>query len=280
MNPIKNSPHIPVLLNETIDILDIRKTDIVLDGTIGFGGHSSQILAKLSSGKLIGLDQDPNAIAFCKKSYKNIVLENINFADFAKVLAKHKIKKLDKVLLDLGMSSYQLDSDDRGFSFQGSQPLDMRMNVNNELTGAKILNSYSAEQLIELFKTYGELYRPEKFVSKILEQRPYQTTDELVQTIKKGFFFRNKRHVFMRTCSQVFQALRIEVNQELIVLNKFLDTILDYLNPEARIAIITFHSLEDRIIKNFGKANKFKLKKLTTKVIKPTQTEIEWQPAH
>jgi len=277
-----NSPHIPIMVKQIEDFLDIQPNDIILDGTIGFGGHASQLLTHLSDkGLLIGLDQDQEAVNYCKNKFKNtpnVIIEHENFANFQKNL---KNKKINKVLIDLGMSSFHLDLSNRGFTFQGSEPLDMRMNDKNELTAEKILNTYSEDNLIEIFKSYGELYKPEKFSSKILESRkktPYKTTDQLVQTIKKGFYFRNKRSVYMRTCAQVFQALRIEVNQELAALENFLSNILDYLAPNGKIAILSFHSLEDRQVKQFGKKNKFNFQKQSTKVIKPTQTEIKSNP--
>jgi len=283
MNTSNNkSPHIPIMVQEISDFLDIQPNDIILDGTIGFGGHASHLVTNLSNkGRLIGLDQDQEAVNFCKNKFKNnpnIIIEHENFANFPKNLPTPKV---NKVLIDLGMSSFHLDHANRGFTFQGSEPLDMRMNQETQLTAEKILNTYPENKLIEIFKSYGELFKPEKFASKILEYRkqtPYKTTDQLVQTIKKGFYFRNKRSVYMRTCAQVFQALRIEINQELAALENFLSNILDYLAPNGKIAILSFHSLEDRQVKQFGKKNKFKFQKLSSKVIKPTQTEIKSNP--
>lgn len=284
------TPHIPVLLHEVLQNLQLTEIDIVLDGTLGFGGHSFEILKKIPQGILIGIDQDPQAIRFCQDRFgrtlnpplpslpqPTVYFEHIRFDQFESVLEKNHISKLSKVLLDLGMSSYQLDSSDRGFSFQKQEPLDMRMNPNSSMTAATILNAYSPDELTKVFRLYGEIYKPDRFIEQILQFRavkPFMNNPDLVFCIKKGFYFRNKRSLFMRTCAQVFQALRIEVNSELTALKSFLEHILPWMADDGRIAIISFHSLEDRMIKEFGKKHDDILKPVQKKVIHPSQNEI------
>ena len=277
-----SSPHIPVLYQACMDHLDIEPNDIVLDGTLGFGGHSQGILEKLGpKGRLIGLDQDPYAIQYCQSrfsSHSQIHFFQLNFSQFSKALAKEDLHFINKGLLDLGMSSYHLDSSERGFSFLKSEPLDMRMNPKNPLSATTILKDYSEESLTQLFQTYGDLYRCQKLVSNIIyfrKQHALDTTDDLIQIIKKSFFFKNRRSLYMKTCSQVFQALRIEVNQEFNHLSSFLNQVLDFLAPKGRIAIISFHSSEDRLVKHFIKGHKSLIKPCYKGVLTASQTEIK-----
>ncbi|MFC1752032.1 16S rRNA (cytosine(1402)-N(4))-methyltransferase RsmH [Thermoproteota archaeon] len=284
--------HIPILVTEVLHMLDIQPDDIVLDGTVGFGGHAQAICSKLGKkGIYIGLDQDPNAIQAASRisadeiapntAYK-LILAQTNFRNFPIVLKKHGIASVTKCLLDLGMSSFHLDQSNKGFSFQRDEPLDMRMyspadHLSDSKTAADILNTYSETELIHVFQTFGEFRHPERFVSEILRRRAHdkiQTTTELVGLIKKGFYFRNKRSLYINTCARVFQALRIEVNQELDALKEFLGYLKDYLAENGRAAILTFHSLEDKIVKDFVKNNKEWLTPLNKKVIKPAQSEI------
>ena len=276
------SPHIPVLYQACMEHLDIEPDDIVLDGTLGFGGHSQGILDQLGpQGRLIGLDQDPYAIQFCQSRFSNYPqthLVQLNFSQFSKALANENVRFINKGLLDLGMSSYHLDSSERGFSFLKSEPLDMRMNPKNPLSATMILSDYSEESLTQMFQTYGDLYRCQKLVSNIIyfrKQHALETTDDLIQIIKKSFFFKNRRSLYMKTCSQVFQALRIEVNQEFDHLSSFLNQVLDFLAPKGRIAIISFHSSEDRLVKHFIKGHKSLIKPCYKGVLTASQTEIK-----
>jgi 16S rRNA (cytosine1402-N4)-methyltransferase len=274
--------HIPVLLDDTVNGLDIQPNDIVLDGTIGFAGHSNEILKRLSGGQLIGLDRDPDALAYCQQhcvSTQNsaVHLFPINYADFPKALEELKINKVNKMFLDIGISSYQLDSLDRGFSYQHDAPLDMRMNPKSKLTARQILKFYSKEDLTRIFTEYGELRNCHKFVDHCLalqSKSSLNTTFELIELIKKSFFFKNKRFLFIKTCAQVFQSLRIEVNQELEQLKTFLSLIEDHLEVDGIVGIITFHSLEDRMVKQFVKDKRGVFKKMTKHVIQATQQEI------
>ncbi len=274
--------HKPVLLDAVINSLAIQPDDIVLDGTIGFGGHSSAIYQQLGeNGKLIGLDQDPVPYQYNLKQFDdkpNVFLFQKNYQYFADCLAEIGIDKINKVLIDLGISSFQIDSSNRGFTYQKEEPLDMRMDpLNNSLTAEKIINNYEEEDLFRIFFDFGEIKKPEKLVENIIIKRklePVLSTKNLVDIIKKSFFFRNSHKLYFRTLSQVFQALRIEVNQELKVLENFLENIINYLEPNARIAIITFHSLEDKIVKQFAKEHSNVLEPVNKKVIKPKYEEV------
>jgi 16S rRNA (cytosine1402-N4)-methyltransferase len=251
--------HIPVLLKETIELLDIQPDDVVVDGTVGFGGHAAEIIAKLGGkGVFIGLDVDPAAIKHCQAKFKdlpNVFLFQRSYTEIRSVLDELKIAKATKVLLDLGLSSYQLDSETRGFSFQKEAELDMRMDDKSKGEKAKdVLRTYDKEQLEKVFVDYGELRNCGKFVENILKEREtvaIETTSDLVKIIKKSFYFRNKRRIYIKTCAQVFQALRIEVNKEFMNIRRFLAGLGDVSAVGGRLAIITFHSLEDKLIKTF-----------------------------
>ncbi len=274
--------HRPVLLAETISSLAIAPTDCVIDATMGYGGHSQKIIEELidPSGRLIGIDQDLTSIAHCQEKFKdtsNMTIVHGNFSNIDTLIQPLTSKPVNKIMADLGMSSVHLDTSKRGFSFQKSEPLDMRMNELNPHTAADLLNHGSAEKLLKILKEYGELNRPDRFVEIIISTRkahPYLITDDLIVAIKKGFYFRNSRSLYMRTCAQVFQAIRMAVNNEVGVLTSFLEKSSELLAPEGRIAIITFHSIEDRIVKNhFASLPNFKM--ATKKVVKPNQTEVK-----
>ena len=280
----KPSPHIPVLLDEVITHLDIQANDIVLEGTCGFGGHSEKILETLSpKGLYIGIDQDLDALTYCQekfKAHKNATFFHQNFSNFDTLFTKEKLPPFTKCLLDLGVSSHQLDQADRGFSHRYSAQLDMRMNQKSTLTAASILNTYSEKALSDMFFQYGELRHNKKLVDAICHTRkttPITTTDDLKTLIKKSYYFRNSRSIYMRTCSQVFQALRIECNQELEHLNTLLQKLEQHSQKNSLTAIITFHSLEDKCIKTFVKESK--TLELTQKsVIKPSKQERTKNP--
>ncbi len=246
--------HEPVLLEEVIENLELKPGDGVIDGTLGGGGHSLEILRRIMpSGRLIGFDQDPAAIKAAKENLKefseNLELINDNYRnlkDYGKQL--DLLPKTSGILLDLGVSSYQITgSRDRGFSFKGSQePLDMRMDPRMEKTAADILNHYSKEDLKKIFREYGEEDRAGLISKRIVENRPFKTVQDLVEIIPSR---RSRIHPATKT----FQALRIEVNDELGALEEFLPQAIDLLDKGSRLVIITFHSLEDRIVKHFFK---------------------------
>lgn len=250
-----NFKHIPVLLDECMDGLNIKKNGIYVDCTLGGAGHSSEILKRLSEeGRLIGIDQDTDAIRAASeklKDYNNVTYVHDNFYNIEKILSELNIDKVDGILMDLGVSSYQLDEAERGFSYMHDAPLDMRMNRENSVSAYEIVNNYEEDDLYKLIKDYGE----EKFAKKIAafivkrrKEEPIKTTFELVDTIKAAIpakFRREGPHPAKRT----FQAIRIEVNKELEILDKAIEDGVNRLRGGGRIAIITFHSLEDRIVK-------------------------------
>lgn len=248
--------HKSVLLDETIEGLNIREGKIYLDGTLGGAGHSREILKRLKgSGLLIGIDQDIEALEVAKErlsDYKNVEFFNLNYINFEKALDELGIDKIDGVLLDIGVSSYQFDNPERGFSYRFDAPLDMRMDQDFEISAKNIVNTYSESEITRIIKDYGEekwASRIAKFVVEERKKKDIETTFELVEIIKKAIpasARRNGPHPAKRT----FQALRIEVNRELDVLKDSIERFVHRLNPGGRIAIITFHSLEDRIVKN------------------------------
>lgn len=248
--------HKSVLLKETIEGLNVRKGKIYLDGTLGGAGHSYEILKKLDgTGLLIGIDQDQEALKAARErlsEFKNVEYFNLNYIDFEKALDELGIEKIDGVLLDIGVSSYQFDNPERGFSYRFEAPLDMRMDKSLEISAKDIVNTYSEDEIAEIIREYGEekwASRISKFIVQERKNKKIDTTFELVEIIKNAIpagARRNGPHPAKRT----FQALRIEVNKELDVLKNSIDKFVHRLNPGGRIAIITFHSLEDRIVKN------------------------------
>ncbi|MBP3442321.1 MAG: 16S rRNA (cytosine(1402)-N(4))-methyltransferase RsmH [Clostridia bacterium] len=244
--------HIPVLFYETVDALNVKPDGIYVDCTAGGGGHSAAVAEKLTTGRLISIDQDPEAIEVLTKRFENnpnVVVVHDNFVNIKSVLSNLGIIGVDGVMADLGVSSHQLDTDARGFSFHKDAPLDMRMSMSG-ISAADIVNSASEAELKRIIYTYGE----EKFAPSIARNivkarqiKPIETTFELVDIIKDSMPMKAKRdgHPARKT----FQALRIEVNQELTKLEKALDDMFEVLKPSGRLAIITFHSLEDRMVK-------------------------------
>ena len=255
-----NNEHIPVLLNEVIENLNINPDGIYIDLTLGRAGHSSEILKRLSNkGKLIGFDQDIDAIQASierlSKISSNFEVIKSNFENVKEELLKRGITKVDGILADLGVSSPQFDQGDRGFSYRFDAKLDMRMDQNANLSAYEIVNTYSLIDLTRIFREYGEekyAYEIAKRIVREREQKPVETTFELVDIIKKSLPSKElskKGH----QAKQVFQALRIETNRELEVLETMLKDGLELLSSKGRMAIITFQSLEDRIVKNIFK---------------------------
>ena len=251
--------HKSVLLNETIEGLAIKPEGTYVDGTLGGGGHSFSILEKLNDqGRLIGIDQDEAAVAAAGERlerFNNVTIVRNNYCNIKHVLSKMEIESVDGILLDLGVSSYQLDTPERGFSYMNDAPLDMRMDQRSEFTAADIVNTYSQSELTRMIRMYGE----DKFAANIAkhitaarEGGPIKTTGELVEIIKASIpqkFQKTMGH----PAKQTFQAIRIELNKELKVLEDSLEDMIKLLNPGGRICVITFHSLEDRIVKNIFK---------------------------
>ena len=251
--------HIPVLLNETIQGLNINPSGTYIDLTVGRGGHSSEILARLKDGRLICVDQDEEAIvastARLSKISNKFEMVRANFSELDNILANLGIKEVDGILMDLGVSSPQFDKGERGFSYKEDARLDMRMDQRQDLTAYQIINTYALEDLTKIFQIYGEekySYSIAKNIIKAREAKPIETTLELVEIIKRSKPMKELKKVG-HPAKQVFQALRIAVNDELNVLEKALTAALKHLKPGGRLAVITFHSGEDRIVKNYFK---------------------------
>ena len=248
--------HVSVLLNECIEGLNIKPDGIYVDGTLGGAGHSSQIAARLTTGRLIGIDRDPIALKAAGERLKpyadRVTLVHSNFCDISRVLDDLGIDGVDGILLDLGVSSPQLDDSQRGFSYMADAPLDMRMNNGDVLTAEMVVNTWSYEELRRILFDYGEeRYAPQiaAAICRKREEKPIATTLELVDVIRSAMpaqALREKQHPAKRS----FQAIRIAVNDELGAVHKVMDAAIPRLNPGGRLAIITFHSLEDRIVKN------------------------------
>ena len=253
---MKEFHHISVLLEECLDALAIKPDGIYLDGTLGGAGHSSQIAKRLTTGRLIGIDRDPVALKAAGQRlepYKeNVTLVHSNFCEMAQVVKDLGLPGVDGILLDLGVSSPQLDDGERGFSYMADAPLDMRMNSEDALSAHAVVNTWSQDELKRILFDYGE----ERFAPRIAaaicrrrEEKPIETTLELVDIIRSAMpaqALREKQHPAKRS----FQAIRIAVNDELGAVEQIMKDAVGLLNPGGRLAIITFHSLEDRIVKN------------------------------
>lgn len=248
--------HISVLLNECIEGLNIKENGIYVDGTLGGAGHSAEIVKRLTTGRLIGIDQDTNAIKAAEKrleEYKDkVILVHDNFSNIKAVFSQLGIEKADGFLLDIGVSSHQLDEAERGFSYMHDAPLDMRMNRDNSFSAYNVVNEYSEDELSEIIYKYGEERWSKRIAQFIVAERskkPIETTFELVDIIKKAVP-KGARKDGPHPAKRTFQAIRIEVNGELEILERTIDHMTELLNPGGRLCIITFHSLEDRIVKN------------------------------
>ncbi|NDC82822.1 16S rRNA (cytosine(1402)-N(4))-methyltransferase RsmH [bacterium] len=268
--------HVPVLLDPTVELLAITESDVVLDATVGFGGHASEIIKRYPK-RFIGMDQDPAAIEFSHQrlGHQALLIQS-NFQSAKIKLQEAGISALDKVLIDLGISSYQLDHSGRGFSFLKSEPLDMRMNPESGQTAAQWLRSSDATQLSDAFYHFGELIHNKKLVESIVISRRkgrIERTDDLNDLIKRSYYF-GSRPKMMKIMSQVYQAIRIAINNELNVIPIFFKNTLPMLSNGGRIAIITFHSIEDRLVKHFFQEQKDYFRPVNKKVIVATDIEI------
>ena len=248
--------HISVLLNETISSLNLNENSVIVDATLGYGGHSSNILERINKGYLFAFDQDSEAIRHStdrlQKIGANFTIVKSNFVHLKEELENLGVEKVDGVLFDLGVSSPQLDDAERGFSYHSDARLDMRMDQSQKLSAYEVVNQYSKEDLARIFYKYGEDKFSNNIAKKIVEYRahkPIETTLELVEVIKTAvpMKFRQDKH----PARQIFQAIRIEVNHELDVIEPALEQALDMLKVGGRVCVITFHSLEDRIVKNY-----------------------------
>lgn len=292
--------HISVLLQESISSLNLKENSIVVDATLGYGGHSSNILERVNKGYLFAFDQDSEAIRYStdrlNKIGTNFTIIKSNFVNMKEELNKRDINKVDAVLFDLGVSSPQLDDESRGFSFHNDARLDMRMDREQKLSAYEVVNEYSGQDLSRIFYKYGEDKFSKSIARKIVEYRknkPIETTLELVEVIKSGVPM--KYRINKHPARQIFQAIRIEVNHELDVIEPALSQALELLKVGGRVAVITFHSLEDRLVKNYFKEktkvdDKVKgmpnipdeylpdFKLVVNKAIIPSEEEIENNP--
>jgi len=283
--------HTPALLPETIEGLNIKPDGIYVDVTFGGGGHSLEILTHLGKkGKLVGFDQDEDAIKNAIKDPRFIFVRS-NFKYLKNFLRYHNIEKVDGILADLGVSSHHFDEAERGFSFRFDGVLDMRMNTKSPLSAAVLLNTYSEEQLANVFYLYGELRNSRKIAKMIVDaraQKPFRMIFPFIELLKPHI----GRETEKKDMARIFQALRIEVNKEMDVLKSLLEQSLEVLNPEGRLVVLTYHSLEDRLVKNFIRSGNFEgkiekdffgnvlapLKAVNTKVIIAGEEEVERNP--
>lgn len=276
--------HTPVLLEETMSLMNLKEGDIVFDGTFGFGGHSREILDRIGKeGRLIATEQDEDVFNISSKdksfATENVVIENDNFVNIDKILKKLDINKVDKILLDLGVSSYHFDAIGKGFSLSKDEPLDMRMSTSSGVSAADLINGLSQKELADLFFSLSQERFSRQIAKAIVEERKKErilTTSRLVSVIESV----KRREGKIHPATKVFQALRIAVNDELNVLEQFLDKLPSILKNEGIAAIISFHSGEDRIVKN-----KFKELKsqsygeiLTKKPITASEDEQQLNP--
>lgn len=281
--------HITVLLNESVEALNIKSNGIYVDATLGGGGHSELILSKLKKGHLYAFDQDTFALKKSEArlvSFPNKTLIHSNFEFMEEKLKNLGVTKVDGILFDLGLSSFQIDDEKRGFSYLKEYELDMRMDQSNSLTAKTIVNTYSRQELADIFRLYGDEKNAWNIAGHIVDKRPLETTSDLVKITDIV-----NKNVKGHSAKRVFQALRIEVNKELDVLEKALESSLRLLNPGGRLVIITFQSLEDRIVKHFYKIHseinmpknidirfikKPPLKVVNRKAIFPSQDEYDF----
>ena len=253
---LKNYHHYPVMLKEVLELLNIKPDGIYVDCTLGGAGHSSEILKRIPQGHLYAFEQDEMVIKSSKAKLEaignNFTIINNNFANLKEELASHGVEKVDGIFYDLGVSSFQLDIPERGFSYQADAPLDMRMDQRNELSAYEVVNNYSEADLKRILFEYGEERYAPLIVKKIISNRPVNTTFELVDLIKQALpasVLRKEKHPAKKS----FQAIRIEVNQELAVFRQSLTDAFTLLNKDGRIVVLTFHSLEDRLCKQLFK---------------------------
>ena len=280
--------HQPVMVTEVLHWLAPKEGDVYVDCTIGTGGHSEAILEKARGRiNLIGIDRDEETLKVAKEALKkyqsHISLVKANFKHLPQILKEKKIREVDSILYDLGLSSFQLKSRERGFSFRGSAPLDMRVDRSQKITAAYLVNNLSAAELEDIFLRLGEerwARRVAEFVVRERQKSSLKTTWDLVEVVRKAIpaEVRKKRKIHFAT--KIFQALRIKVNQELENIKIALPLSFEWLRPGGRVCVISYHSLEDRIVKReFSEGKKNRLKILTKKVVKPSSNEILANPS-
>ena len=270
--------HKSVLLYESVDGLNINKDGVYVDATLGFGGHSLEILKRIEKGFLYAFDQDAEAISYSKerlKAYKNYKIIKSNFANMKECLLDEGVTKVDGILFDIGVSSMQLDEDYRGFSYHNDARLDMRMDTDSDFSAYELVNNYSYQELVRVIRDYGEEKYANSIAKNIIKEReikPIETTLELVEIIKRSMPARELREG--HPARKTFQAIRIEVNHELDVLESALEQAIDLIRVGGRICVITFHSLEDRTVKNIFR----KYSEVDSKFSKLPYIPLEYMP--
>ena len=295
MNRTVRYEHLPVMPKEVIEYLNIHPNAVIVDATLGGGGHSKEILSKYKSIKMIGIDQDLDAIEAAKENLSEfsarVTFVHDNFSNIRSVIGDRKV---DGILYDLGVSSYQIDSPERGFSFQADAPLDMRMNRSKGLTAADLINSLTKEEIERIIKEYGEERFFKRIASAIINKRPVSTTSELADIVKRSIPKISPVNT-TKSIARVFQAFRIAVNRELESLKAALEDSIDLLAPKGRIVVISYHSLEDRIVKDIIKKESLdcicppklpacvckhrkKLNIITKKPVTPSDIELKENP--
>lgn len=273
-----STKHLPVLLQEVLEGLEVKRGGSYIDTTVGTGGHAIAILERIgATGQLLGIDFDPQMLKVAKENLANykgrVTLTVGNFREVAEISRKHGFHNVDGILFDLGLSSLQLEWAERGFSFQQEGPLDMRFSPEQEMTAAKLINHLPEKELADLIFRYGEEPRSRAIARAIVHHRPLKTTKELAGVVARAARRRGRIHPATRT----FQALRIAVNDELAALEEALPQAVDLLHPGGRLAVISFHSLEDRIVKNFFRSEE-RLQMITPKPLRPDRDEIQANP--
>ena len=282
-NPETHRPHIPVLLREAIEFLNVRPDGIYIDATLGAGGHAEAILRQLGSGKLLGIDRDPVALAAARERLKdfgeNLVTMHGNFAQIDALHARSGLPPADGLLADLGMSSMQIEDASRGFSFNTPGPLDMRMDPGADVSAADLVNQMSERDLADMIFKLGEERHSRRIARAIVKGRPYRLTTELAQVVTRAIPSRAALH-HLHPATRTFQALRLAVNEELESLESLLTKALSVLKPGGRVVIISFHSLEDRPVKRAFQAwqRDGRARILTRKVTRPSEEEVQVNP--
>ena len=270
--------HIPVMTSEVLEFLNLKKDGVYIDGTIGAGGHTNEILSNLSSkAKVIGLDRDNDALEISKKRLihfkKQISLHHSSYHHISNIMKLNNISKVDGILLDLGLSSMQLNTKNRGFSFQKNDRIDMRFDQSSGETANELINRLTQEQLADIIFEFGEERRSRRIAKSIKKSNMLITTNDLTDAIRKS----TPPHQRNKTLARVYQAIRIAVNNEIEKLKNFLEIFLHHLNSKGRLVIISYHSIEDRLVKNFFRQLKLdnKANILTKKPLTPSTKEIQ-----
>jgi 16S rRNA (cytosine1402-N4)-methyltransferase len=282
-SPSPQAVHVPVLAAEAMEYLAVRPDGIYIDATLGGGGHAQEILKRLESGRLLGLDRDPQALEAARGRLagfgEKLIMQHGNFAEIDALHAASGLAPADGVLADLGLSSLQLADAARGFSFNSPGPLDMRMDPGSDTTAADLVNRTREHDLADLIYKLGEERHSRRIARDIVKARPYRLTTELAQVVTRAIPSRAGLHQ-IHPATRTFQALRLAVNRELENLEQFLDRILPVLRPGGRVVILSFHSLEDRLVKHAFQRwqREGRARILTRKVIRPTEEEVQANP--